>query len=660
MNGYNIMQNAGNQVVQNAVHNLARAERNGNGNNGDIDEIEEVNANCILMANLQQASTSGTQTNKAPVYVSNRSAEKLDDENVSLKFQVMSLEKENEHLKAIYQNLFDSIKQTRAQTKIKNDSLQEKLNDTIYENAKLREQLHTKSSKQNKTVKGTSVNTKFAKPSILGKPPLQPLRNQSVIQQPTAFQSERLKSLKTRFLPKVVETINLTKPTTSHSVPKTQESKVIKNANVIAPGMFRINPLKNYSEGYYVPNKPIKASVRIKSTTVSLSHVNTKKYANYNSNGLSSIGADNTLKTKRPHPRINTKNDWVLSASKSSCIKNIGIKVEELLRNLLLSKNQTHMSSECNNIKFPIWNNKSDVVYAMCKQCLITANHDVYVLNYVIGMNVCDNNQSANVSNNENHKKHKPKVKKPKSQVPKKDLLHQGLIALDLEVAFRRNSCFIKNLEGVDLLKRNRTTNLYTINLYEMASAYPICLMDRDTLTKSWLWHQRLSHLNFDTINELARNDFLTGLLKFKYIKEHLCPLCEQAKSKKAPHKPKPIPNLKKRLHLLHIDLCGPMRVESINRKRTKKIMKTINVTFDELSSMAFEQCSSKPKLQGMTSGRISSGVDLTFASSTITSQKPTEHELKILFQVMYADYIGGQSLDATRIVHAAPLTQNN
>nr|GFC06706.1 integrase, catalytic region, zinc finger, CCHC-type, peptidase aspartic, catalytic [Tanacetum cinerariifolium] len=47
----------------------------------------------------------------------------------------------------------------------------------------------------------------------------------------------------------------------------------------------------------------------------------------------------------------------------------------------------------------------------------------------------------------------------------------------DLEVAFRRNSCFVRNLEGVDLLKGDGSTNLYTINLHEMASASPICLM---------------------------------------------------------------------------------------------------------------------------------------------------------------------------------------
>ncbi|GJW74259.1 retrovirus-related pol polyprotein from transposon TNT 1-94 [Tanacetum coccineum] len=78
-----------------------------------------------------------------------------------------------------------------------------------------------------------------------------------------------------------------------------------------------------------------------------------------------------------------------------------------------------------------------------------------------------------------------------------------------------------------------------------MACASPICLMARATSTKSWLWHQRLSNLNFDTINDLAKNDLVTGLPKFKYHKEHLCPLCEQGKSKRASHPPKPVSNSK-------------------------------------------------------------------------------------------------------------------
>nr|GEU45116.1 hypothetical protein [Tanacetum cinerariifolium] len=64
-----------------------------------------------------------------------------------------------------------------------------------------------------------------------------------------------------------------------------------------------------------------------------------------------------------------------------------------------------------------------------------------------------------------------------------------------------------------------------------------------DSDLQSWLWHQCLSHLNFDTINDLAKNDLVFGLPKFKYHKEHLCPSCEQGKSKRASHPPKPVPN---------------------------------------------------------------------------------------------------------------------
>nr|GEW44000.1 putative ribonuclease H-like domain-containing protein [Tanacetum cinerariifolium] len=91
-----------------------------------------------------------------------------------------------------------------------------------------------------------------------------------------------------------------------------------------------------------------------------------------------------------------------------------------------------------------------------------------------------------------------------------------------------------------------------------------------------------------------------------------------------------------------------------IYNQRTKKILETMNVTFDELSAMDFEQSSSKPRLQSMTFGQLSSGLDLTYALSTITSQKPTERELDLLFKAMYNNYIGGQPSAATRTALAA------
>ncbi|GKA21900.1 retrovirus-related pol polyprotein from transposon TNT 1-94 [Tanacetum coccineum] len=138
----------------------------------------------------------------------------------------------------------------------------------------------------------------------------------------------------------------------------------------------------------------------------------------------------------------------------------------------------------------------------------------------------------------------------------------------DLEVAFRSNTCYVRNLEGDDLLTGSRDSNLYTISISEMAASSPVCLMSRATSTKSWLWHRRLSHLNFDTINQLTSHDLVDGLLKFKYRKNHLCSACEQGKSRKASLSPKLVPSTESKLELLHMDLCGPMRVASINGKK--------------------------------------------------------------------------------------------
>ncbi|GJW26915.1 retrovirus-related pol polyprotein from transposon TNT 1-94 [Tanacetum coccineum] len=469
--------------------------------------------------------------------------QKLKNENVELEFQIKNYAKENAYLKSSYKNLFDSI---------------------------------------NDTTKGTSANTKFANQSTSGTK-LYPV---------TPFP-------KSKIIPKVVETNDLSKPVTLNWVPTLTESKVMTNNKVISPRMFRINPFKTSKEDKFVPINKIKASVRTNPTTISQPHVITKKDVNSDSNCFSSTGVNITAKTRRPQPRSNTKNDRVPSASKSSCIKNKEVEVEEHHRNLLLSTNKKHISSLCNNVKLAIRNDKSEVVCAMCKQCLITANHDVCVLNYVNDMNSRVKKQKENVSYTENQKKQKPEVKKPKKvgfkerlasptpsepSISRRNLLANGfqipllfsagtvrfgndhvaaILGYDLEVAFRRNIGFIRNLKGFDLLKGNRTTNLYTINLHEMSLHIQFA---------SWLVHgydiNNLSHLNFDIINDLAKNDLATGLLKFKYHKEHLCPSCEQGKSKRASHPPKPVTNSKQRLHLLHMDLCGPMRVESINGKR--------------------------------------------------------------------------------------------
>nr|GEV93016.1 putative reverse transcriptase domain-containing protein [Tanacetum cinerariifolium] len=119
-----------------------------------------------------------------------------------------------------------------------------------------------------------------------------------------------------------------------------------------------------------------------------------------------------------------------------------------------------------------------------------------------------------------------------------------------------------------DLLVDNRGSDLYTISLQESTSSTPLCLMAKATPTQAWLWHRRLSHLNFDYINLLSKMDIVIGLPKLKYVKDQICSSYELSKAKRSSFKSKAVPSSKGRLNLLHMDLCGPMRVASINGKK--------------------------------------------------------------------------------------------
>ncbi|GJS56389.1 retrovirus-related pol polyprotein from transposon TNT 1-94 [Tanacetum coccineum] len=121
---------------------------------------------------------------------------------------------------------------------------------------------------------------------------------------------------------------------------------------------------------------------------------------------------------------------------------------------------------------------------------------------------------------------------------------------------------------GEDLLTGSHDSNLYTISIFDMATSSLVCLMSKATSTKSWLWHRRLSYLNFGTINHLTKQDLVDGLLKFKYDKDHLCPAYKQRKSKKATLKSKLVLSTHSKLEMTHMDLCGLMRIENINGKR--------------------------------------------------------------------------------------------
>nr|GEV39644.1 hypothetical protein [Tanacetum cinerariifolium] len=204
-------------------------------------------------------------------------------------------------------------------------------------------------------------------------------------------------------------------------------------------------------------------------------------------------------------------------------------EVEDQRRNVKLSKNKSSVTACNDNLNAKTLN--ANFVYATCGDVTIK---QVY---YVEGLN--------------------------------HNLFSVGQFCdADLKVSFRKSTCYIRDLKGNDLLTGSRGTDLYSITLQDTNSPNLICLLAKVTSSQAWLWHRRLSHLNFDTINLLSKNDIVVGLPKLKFVKDHLCSSCELGKAKRKSFHTKTTPSSKRRLQLLHMDLCGPMWVASINGKR--------------------------------------------------------------------------------------------
>nr|GEX96582.1 hypothetical protein [Tanacetum cinerariifolium]GEZ35018.1 hypothetical protein [Tanacetum cinerariifolium] len=225
---------------------------------------------------------------------------------------------------------------------------------------------------------------------------------------------------------------------------------------------------------------------------------------------------------------------------------------------------------------------------------------------------------------------------------------------MDLDVAFRKSTCFVRDLQGNDLLIA--------------------------TPTQAWLWHRRLSHLNFDYINLLSKKDVVIGLPKLKYVKDQLCLSCELSKAKRSSFKSKAILSSKGRLNLLQMDLCGPMRVASINgkihsdkmkekgdlcilvgystqskgyrvyNKRTRMIVESIHIRFDEFKEV------SEMSVANNTSGLVPQrqkasdydNPDLVpqrqDVSSSADADVPSQQELDLLFGPLYDEFFNAGS----------------
>nr|GFA17559.1 hypothetical protein [Tanacetum cinerariifolium] len=183
-----------------------------------------------------------------------------------------------------------------------------------------------------------------------------------------------------------------------------------------------------------------------------------------------------------------------------------------------------------------------------------------------------------------------------------------------------KSTCYIHDLKGNDLLTGSRGTYLYSITLQDTSSPNPICLMAKATLSQAWLWHHRLSHLNFDTINLLSKNDILIGLPKLNSSKIIFVLLMSwenpneslfkqiQPQAQKGGYNfytwTYVVPcgdgeNLDKMKEkgdaCIFVGYFTQSRAYRVFNKRTRVIVETIHVNFDELPQMASDHVSSDP-----------------------------------------------------------------
>nr|GEW35135.1 integrase, catalytic region, zinc finger, CCHC-type, peptidase aspartic, catalytic [Tanacetum cinerariifolium] len=479
---------------------------------GDLDEIEEVNANCILMAICSMH----------PHLEANESVDK--QKSLELKIERLLKASVSHDIMSIMQNGFVDVP---SDLQIELDRTKEKLELCIIKKEKeyvvLWNNWYTKCEefKYDKISYDKAYNDMQQKVEWL-QDQLRDLKRKSG---DTPSASNTLDPLNQKLESKIVELDfqvvnyeheishlkttykNLFDSITSNWAHAKLHNLIYENAKVRArlfentsesmnnTSRMSVTPLVDKPKLIVVPPYSKKLHASIPSHSVpqprefnvvkhSNRHVTFKENVSFETVNASSTGLVHTARTRRLQPKGNTRNARVPSASKSSEAKK-NVTVEDHRRILLLSKNQKTISSECNNIKLAIRNDKSKIFcgYGDLKWGNITITRIYFVKG--LGHNL---------------------------------FLVGQFCDADLEVAFRRNTCFIRDLDGVDLLKGNCSTNLYTINLYDMPSASPICLMAR--------------------------------------------------KIKRASHPPKPVLNLKQPLHLLHMDLCGPMRVAIINGKR--------------------------------------------------------------------------------------------
>nr|GEW12031.1 retrovirus-related Pol polyprotein from transposon TNT 1-94 [Tanacetum cinerariifolium] len=235
-------------------------------------------------------------------------------------------------------------------------------------------------------------------------------------------------------------------------------------------------------------------------------------------------GVNHKTNVSRPQHRSNQMKDNVVQ--NNSQVKHKKTQVKDHHRIPSIS-NKIKSVAACND-SFNSKTSNVNVVCATCGKCLVDFDHFACV---------------TKMLNDVNARTKKPNVvpistRKPKGHANK----------------------------SVATTQKKKVTSKFTT--YKPKSYYKMLYEKSTSPTQAWLWHRRLSHLNFDYINMLSKKNVVIGLPKLKYVKDQLCSSCEVSKAKRSSFKSKAVPSSKGRLNFLYMDLCGLMRVASINGKK--------------------------------------------------------------------------------------------
>nr|GEY03529.1 putative RNA-directed DNA polymerase [Tanacetum cinerariifolium] len=366
---------------------------------------------------------------------------------------------------------------------------------------------------------------------------------------------ERIYFPKTKLVPKANVSEGLLKLVTAQTLPQ-RAKQAASNTNVLKPGMYRIDNRTSHTRAPQLPQNVRNTNPRVSIST----------RVNHNTN------------VSRPHHKSNQSRDKVLPNNSQVKVKKTQVEVHPRIPSVSNKMKSVPACKDSLNSRTL----NGNAVCATCNKCLVDSNHFACVTKMLNDVHARTNKPTVIVQPilfivDSGYTKHMTGNLKLLCNFVEKFLgtvhfgndqfapilsygdLVQGNVTInrvyyveglnhnlflvgqfcdaDLEVAFRKSTCFVRDLQDNDLLT-------------------------------AWLWHRRLSHLNFNYINLLSKKDIVIGLPKLKYVKDQLCSSCELSKAKRSSFKSKVVPSSKRRLNLLHMDLCGLMRVTSINGKK--------------------------------------------------------------------------------------------